>query len=151
MRIPASSHHAPRRDKPGSDTARETIRKISSKPASRRSSHPQPGQDRPGARRTPDRALQGLYPDGTGFRHPQVHDPGKIVADLAAVVALGGDCLADIAVLREQPSLAGPVASDPVVSRLVTDRPPPRLDLAVTWAIHPCRASAHHGGRGILG
>jgi Transposase DDE domain group 1 len=35
-------------------------------------------------------------------------------------VALGGDCLADIAVLREQPGLAGPVASDPVVSRLVT-------------------------------
>src|ERR1700733_13153636 len=48
------------------------------------------------------------------------HDPGKIVADLAAAVALGGDCLADIAVLREQPDLAGPVASDPVVSRLVS-------------------------------
>jgi hypothetical protein len=48
-----------------------------------------------------------------------VHDPGKIVADLAAALALGGDCLADIAVLREQPDLAGPVASDPVVSRLV--------------------------------
>jgi hypothetical protein len=48
------------------------------------------------------------------------HDPGKIVADLAAAVALGGDCLADIAVLREQPELAGPVASDPVVSRLVS-------------------------------
>jgi hypothetical protein len=46
-----------------------------------------------------------------------VHDPGKVIADLA--VALGGDCLADIAVLREQPELAGPVASDPVVSRLV--------------------------------
>jgi hypothetical protein len=48
-----------------------------------------------------------------------VHDPGKIVADLAAALALGGDCLADIAVLREQRDLAGPVASDPVVSRLV--------------------------------
>ena len=48
-----------------------------------------------------------------------VHDPGKVIADLAAAVALGGDCLADIAVLREQPELAGPVASDPVVSRLV--------------------------------
>ena len=45
---------------------------------------------------------------------------GKVVADLAAAVALGGDCLADIAVLREQPGLAGPVASDPVVSRLVS-------------------------------
>jgi hypothetical protein len=49
-----------------------------------------------------------------------VHDPGKVGADLAAAVALGGDCLADIAVLREQPGLAGPVASDPVVSRLVS-------------------------------
>ena len=48
-----------------------------------------------------------------------MHDPGKVIADLAAAVALGGDCLADIAVLREQPELAGPVASDPVVSRLV--------------------------------
>jgi hypothetical protein len=55
------------------------------------------------------------------WRSPRaVHDPGKIIADLAAAVALGGDCLADIAVLREQPGLAGPVASDPVVSRLVT-------------------------------
>ncbi len=49
-----------------------------------------------------------------------VHDPGKAIADLAAAVALGGDCLADIAVLREQPELAWPTASDPVVSRLVS-------------------------------
>jgi hypothetical protein len=55
------------------------------------------------------------------WRAPRaVHDPGKVVADLAAALALGGDCLADIAVLREQPQLAGPVASDPVVSRLVS-------------------------------
>ena len=55
------------------------------------------------------------------WRAPRaVHDPGKVVADLAAAAALGGDCLADIAVLREQPQLAGPVASDPVVSRLVS-------------------------------
>jgi hypothetical protein len=54
------------------------------------------------------------------WRAPRaVHDPGKIIADLAAALALGGDCLADIAVLRSQPDLAGPVASDPVVSRLV--------------------------------
>jgi Transposase DDE domain group 1 len=32
-----------------------------------------------------------------------VHDPGTIVADLAVAVALGGDPLADIAVLRAQP------------------------------------------------
>jgi hypothetical protein len=64
---------------------------------------------------------QGLSATLERWRAPRaVHDPGKIVADLAAAVALGGDCLADIAVLREQPQLAGPVASDPVVSRLVS-------------------------------
>jgi hypothetical protein len=48
-----------------------------------------------------------------------VHDPGKIVTDLVAALALGGDCLADVALLRAQPELSGPVASDPVVSRLI--------------------------------
>ena len=49
-----------------------------------------------------------------------MHSPGKIITDLAVAVALGGDCLADVAMLRAQPELFGPVASDPVVSRLVT-------------------------------
>ena len=64
---------------------------------------------------------RGLSASLARWRAPRaVHDPGKIIADLAAAVALGGDCLADIAMLREQPELAGPVASDPVVSRLVS-------------------------------
>jgi hypothetical protein len=45
-----------------------------------------------------------------------VHDPGKILTDLSMAVARRGDCLADIAVLRTQPDLTGPVAPDPVVS-----------------------------------
>ncbi|WP_214102717.1 IS1380 family transposase [Acrocarpospora catenulata] len=48
-----------------------------------------------------------------------IHDPGKIITDLALTLALGGDCLADIAILRTQPDLFGPVASDPTVSRLI--------------------------------
>jgi Transposase DDE domain group 1 len=48
-----------------------------------------------------------------------VHDPGKTLLDLAVAVALGGDCLADAGVLRAEPGLFGPVASDPVTSRLV--------------------------------
>lgn len=47
------------------------------------------------------------------------HDPGKIVLDLAVGLAMGGDCLADIAQLRAQPGVFGPVASDPTVSRLI--------------------------------
>ena len=51
---------------------------------------------------------------------PGSAQPGEIITDLAVALALGGDCLADVAVLRAQPELFGPVASDPVVSRLVT-------------------------------
>lgn len=46
------------------------------------------------------------------------HDPGKIVTDLAVTLALGGDCLADLALLRAEPGVFGLVASDPTVSRL---------------------------------
>ena len=54
------------------------------------------------------------------WRRPRaVHDPGKVVMDLAVTLALGGDCLADIAVLRAEPGLFGPVASDPTVSRVI--------------------------------
>jgi hypothetical protein len=47
------------------------------------------------------------------------HDPGKMVLDLALAVALGGDAACDIALLRAQPQVFGPVASDPTVSRLI--------------------------------
>lgn len=47
------------------------------------------------------------------------HDPGKVVLDLAVAIALGGDCLADLGVVRAQPDLFGDVASDPTVSRLI--------------------------------
>ena len=46
------------------------------------------------------------------------HDPGKVLLDVATAVALGGDCLADVAVIRAQPELFGAVASDPTVSRV---------------------------------
>jgi Transposase DDE domain group 1 len=69
-----------------------------------------------------------------------VHDPGKVVTDLAVALALGGDCLADIAMLRAEPQLFGLVASDPVVSRLVgrlaADAP------AALKAIRSARAAA---------
>ncbi|MFJ3713457.1 IS1380 family transposase, partial [Streptomyces sp. NPDC090053] len=48
-----------------------------------------------------------------------VHDPGKTVLDVALAVALGGDCLADVGMMRAEPAAFGPVASDPTVSRLI--------------------------------
>ncbi|MCK9905229.1 IS1380 family transposase [Frankia sp. Cpl3] len=48
-----------------------------------------------------------------------VHDPGKMLCDLALSLALGGDCLADVSLLRAEPAVFGLVASDPTVSRTV--------------------------------
>ena len=48
-----------------------------------------------------------------------VHDPAKIVCDLAVALALGGDCLADVDQLRAEPGVYGSVASDPTISRTV--------------------------------
>ncbi len=47
------------------------------------------------------------------------HDPGKIMSDLAITLALGGDCLADAALLRSEPAVYGRVASDSTISRLI--------------------------------
>ena len=56
----------------------------------------------------------------TPWRKPRaVHDPGKTLLDLALAVAMGGDCLSDVAMLRAEPQVFGPVASDPTMSRLV--------------------------------
>ena len=48
-----------------------------------------------------------------------VHDPGKIVLDLAVALAVGGDCLADVDLLRAEPGVYGLDASHQTVSRLV--------------------------------
>lgn len=54
------------------------------------------------------------------WRRPMaIHDPGKVIGDLAISLALGGDCLADVAVLRAEPGVFGRVASDPTVSRTI--------------------------------
>lgn len=54
------------------------------------------------------------------WRKPMaIHDPGKIVLDLAVCLAIGGDCAADLALLRAEPGVFGLVASDPTVSRTI--------------------------------
>ena len=56
----------------------------------------------------------------SGWRKPlAVHDPAKVVLDLAVTLALGGDCLADVALLLGEPGLYGRVASDVTVSRTI--------------------------------
>ena len=55
------------------------------------------------------------------WRRPQArHDPAKVLLDLAVTLALGGDCLADVATVRAAPDVFGPVASDATVSRTIS-------------------------------
>jgi hypothetical protein len=64
-----------------------------------------------------DRALSMAL---SRWRKPMaIHDPGKVISDLAIALALGGDCLADIALLRAEPAVFGRVASDATVSRTI--------------------------------
>lgn len=58
--------------------------------------------------------LKGHQPGGESTRKAK-----KILLDVALAVALGGDCLADVGMLRAEPAVFGPVASDPTVSRLI--------------------------------
>jgi len=48
-----------------------------------------------------------------------VHDPGKVLARPGDMVAIGGDCLADIAQVRSEAGVFGAVASDTTVSRFI--------------------------------
>jgi len=47
------------------------------------------------------------------------HDPGQVICDLAVMLADGGDCLADLAAMRDQAPLFGAVASASTAFRLV--------------------------------
>jgi hypothetical protein len=46
-----------------------------------------------------------------------VHDRGRVLTDLAVMIADGGRVMSDLAVLRQQGELFGPVASDPTLWR----------------------------------
>jgi Transposase DDE domain group 1 len=71
------------------------------------------------------------------------HDPGVVLAHLAMSLADGGDCLADIAVLRNQPELFGTVASDPTVFRVLDSIHSDGLrNIAAARATARCRAWA---------
>jgi hypothetical protein len=62
-----------------------------------------------------------------------------VLGDLAVMLADGGDCLSDLAVLRDQPELFGPVASTPTAWRVVERVAHDELGLA---GIRAARAQA---------
>jgi len=52
-------------------------------------------------------------------RRRSVHDPGRVIRDLAVTLADGGDALCDLRGLRDQPALFGAVASDSTAWRVI--------------------------------
>src|SRR5215213_6740103 len=57
-----------------------------------------------------------------GWRGPgerRRHPDAAVLRDLAVMLADGGDCLSDLAVLRDQPELFGAVASTPTAWRII--------------------------------
>jgi hypothetical protein len=47
------------------------------------------------------------------------HDPGRVIRDLAVMLADGGDCPSDLRVVHDQQPLFGGVASDATAFRLI--------------------------------
>jgi hypothetical protein len=69
--------------------------------------------DRVGLTRALSRELAGLRERRGG------HDPGRVIRDLALMLADGGDCLADLRGVRDQQDLHGRVASDSTAFRVI--------------------------------
>jgi hypothetical protein len=65
------------------------------------------------------------------------HDPGQVAVDVAVMLADGGEAICDVAVLRGQPELFGPVASDATVWRVLDG-----LDEAGLVRLRGARAAA---------
>jgi Transposase DDE domain group 1 len=61
-----------------------------------------------------------------------VHDRGRVLVDVATMIADGGEAIADIDVLRHQSSVLGTVASAPTVWRTLDEATPARLKKIAT-------------------
>jgi Transposase DDE domain group 1 len=76
-------------------------------------------------------ALGGLRERRSG------HDPGRVLTDLAVLLADGGRSISDLAVLRDQPTLFGPVASTATAWRVLN-----KIDPAMLNRLRAARALA---------
>jgi hypothetical protein len=84
-----------------------------------------------------------------------VHDRGRVLTDLAVLLADGGEAIADIDVLRHQGEVLGPVASAPTVWRALDELTPGALTRIETaraktrrhvWAQLPALPAARVAG-----
>jgi hypothetical protein len=71
------------------------------------------------------------------YKGPPIHAPGRVLADLAVMIADGGDALCHLATLRDQDKLFGAVASDATAWRVLD-----RVDDAHLARLQTVRAAA---------
>ena len=76
-------------------------------------------------------ALRRPRPRGTG------HDPGRVAMDLTVMLADGGEAIRDLAVLRNQRDVFGPVASTPTAWRVLAG-----IDTAALSTVRAARTQA---------
>src|SRR4051795_5786698 len=69
--------------------------------------------DKLGLTKALSRRLAGLKQRRRG------HDPGRVIRDLAVMLADGGECVSDLGAVRDQQALFGPVASDSTAFRVI--------------------------------
>jgi hypothetical protein len=83
--------------------------------------------------------LPEVLEDAAGGRRRRrsAHAPGRVLTDLAVLLADGGQTISDLAVLRHQPDLFGPVASTATAWRVLES-----VDDAVLPGLHRGRAVA---------
>ena len=65
---------------------------------------------------------------GQGRQRRSAHAPGRVLCDLAVLLADGGEAISDLAVLREQPGLFGCVASTATAWRVLDGVDPAGMD-----------------------
>jgi hypothetical protein len=87
--------------------------------------------DRSGLTEAFSDALDGLRERRAG------HDPGRVLTDLVVLLADGGRSISDLAVLRDQSTLFGPVASTATAWRVLD-----KIDAAALTRVRAARASA---------
>jgi hypothetical protein len=83
--------------------------------------------------------LPGAFDDAVGWprRRRSAHAPGRVLTDLAVLLADGGEAISDLAALRHQPDLFGRVASTATAWRVLDG-----VDAAGLDAVKQARAHA---------
>lgn len=87
-----------------------------------------------------DEVLTPLRRRRRGYR------PGRVAVDVAVMLADGGESIANLAVLRNQPEVFGRVASDPTAWRLLSC-----LDGPAVESLHQARARARETAWQLMG